>query len=236
MDFTDLLQKTGWTISLTPQQIGQLDRYRELLLEWNQKFNLTAITDPEEILTKHFLDSLSVLQAFPFEKNAAVLDLGSGAGFPGMVLKIARPDLRLTCLDGTQKKVNFLRTVAEALHLEKVVCLHARAEEAGRLSDLRETFDAVTARAVANFHQLAEYGLPFVKKGGRLIAMKGPGGEAEASDAAKAITLLGGEIGKVSTFTLPATDFSRTLVELRKIGSTPQTYPRPSAKIKKKPL
>lgn len=235
-ELTNAIQTGGWNLPLTDGQLGQLDQYARLLVEWNEKINLTAITDRQEIAVKHFLDSLSLLHFVPPEQNAVVLDVGSGAGFPGMVLRIARPDLRLTCMDGTQKRIHFLSELAAALGLQEVVCLHARAEEAGRDPALRETFDYVTARAVANLHALVEYCLPFVKPGGKFVAMKGPDGATEADKAAKAIQTLGGEIRGVHTFTLPGTDFSRTLIEVAKTGQTPAIYPRPGGKMKKKPL
>lgn len=230
------IQAGKWNLPLTDEQIGQLELYARLLVEWNEKINLTTITDPQEIAVKHFLDSLSLLHFLPPEQGAAVLDVGSGAGFPGMVLKIARPDLRLTCMDGTQKRVHFLTELAAALQLQDVTCLHARAEEAGRDAALRETFNYVTARAVANLHALAEYCLPFVTPGGRFVAMKGPDGAAEAQEAVAAIQTLGGELRGVHTFTLPGSDFSRTLVEIFKMNQTPPAYPRPAGKMKKKPL
>ncbi|MFT9055532.1 MAG: 16S rRNA (guanine(527)-N(7))-methyltransferase RsmG [Ethanoligenens sp.] len=235
-DFSEYLKESNWNIELHEEQIKQLEMYTQLLLEWNEKINLTAIIDPKEIAVKHYLDSLSLLHFAPPEQGAAILDVGSGAGFPGIVLKIARPDLHLTCMDGTQKRVHFLTMLAETLHLQEVNCLHARAEEAGRQGTLRETFDYVTARAVSNLRMLCEYCLPFVKIGGRFVAMKGPDGETEAHEAQKAIHVLGGKIAHISTFTLPATAFSRTLVEIIKTANTPVAYPRSSGIMKKRPL
>lgn len=235
-EFMEQLKACGWELPLDGAKTALLTDYVQMLVEWNQKINLTAITDPREIEVKHFLDSLSLLAFVPPVQRAAVLDVGSGAGFPGMVLKVARPDLQLTCMDGTQKRVGFLSALVEKLQLTDTVCLHARAEEAGRAPSLREHFDYVTARAVANLRALCEYCLPFVKLGGRFVAMKGPDGEAEAADAKNAIETLGGKIENIYAFTLPSTDFSRTLVEIKKERATPSAYPRPAGKMKKKPL
>lgn len=230
------LQAGGWKIVLQADQMEQLHTYMQLLLEWNEKINLTAIVKPEEIVIKHFLDALALLQYAPLEEGASVLDVGSGAGFPGMVLKIVRPDLQLTCMDGTQKRVHFLALLAESLHLQQVNCMHARAEEAGRTAAMREKFSYVTARAVANLRALSEYCLPFVQIGGRFVAMKGPDGEAEVKEAAHAIQVLGGNVQKTFTYSLPTTDFSRTIIEIRKERQTPSVYPRPAGKMKKRPL
>lgn len=230
------LQAGGWNLSLQPKQIEQLAAYTRLLVEWNEIINLTAIVKPEEIVVKHYLDSLALLQYAPPEEGATVLDVGSGAGFPGMVLKIARPDLHMTCMDGTQKRIHFLSLLAEALHLQQVTCIHARAEEAGRKAGMREAFGYVTARAVANLRALCEYCMPFVEIGGRFVAMKGPDGEKEVEEAENAVQKLGGEVKRVHAYTLPETDFARTIIEIQKVRQTPSAYPRPAGKMKKKPL
>lgn len=230
------LKAGQWNVSLGLDQIVQLENYTRLLVEWNQKINLTAIKDPEEIVVKHYLDSLALLQFTPPEKDASVLDVGSGAGFPGIVLKIARPDLQLTCMDGTQKRIHFLEMLSENLGLKGVTCLHARAEEAGRKPELREQFSYVTARAVANLRILSEYCLPFVKCEGRFLAMKGPDGDAEQKDADNAIRILGGSVSHVYAYSLPNTDISRTIIEIQKGKHTSSIYPRAAGKMKKKPL
>lgn len=236
-DLRVLLSPPEWDIALTPRQVEQFADYAAMLAEWNQKMNLTAITELSEVARKHFLDSLSLLRFAPPKEGAAVLDVGSGAGFPGMVLKIVRPDLVLTCMDGTGKRVTFLSALAERLGLAGVACVHARAEEAGRSGiPLRGAFDYVTARAVAGLPMLCELCLPFVRTGGRFVAMKGPDGQAEANAAASAIRKLGGRLADVHAFVLPGTDFSRTLVEIEKTGPTPAQYPRAAGKIKKESL
>lgn len=235
-DLTALLTPAEWGLTLTPAQLRQFADYAAMLAEWNEKMNLTAITALPEVARKHFLDSLSLLQFTPPGQGAALIDVGSGAGFPGMVLKIGRPDIALTCMDGTGKRVAFLTALARRLGLTGVACLHARAEEAGRKPPLRAGFDVVTARAVAALPVLCEYCLPFARVGGRFLAMKGPDGQAEAETAAPALEKLGGRVLAVHAFTLPGTDYARTIVEIEKHKPTPAVYPRPAGKIKKAPL
>ncbi len=233
---SEWIEECEWDISIDSLQKEQLEKYTQILLEWNQKFNLTAITDPQGIIVKHYLDSISLLQYAPPALHSRLLDVGSGAGFPGMVLKILRPDIELFCMDGTQKRVNFLNALVEELKLEGVTNLHLRAEEAGHMQELRESFSYVTARAVARLPMLCEYCLPFVEKGGKFTAMKGPDGKAEAYEARKAIYRLGGKQADLFTFSLPSVDFDRTLIPIEKIRETPNAYPRSKGKIKKEPL
>lgn len=221
-------------IDLTPEQLDRFDLYARLLVEWNQKMNLTAITDPEGIVVKHFLDSLSLLSCVKLPKNASLIDVGTGAGFPAVVLKIARPDLKITLLDSLNKRLLFLQEVSRQLGLP-MTTVHARAEEGGRNPQLRQKFDFATARAVAALPVLSEYCLPFVKKGGTFIAMKGPGGEAELTDAEKAIRTLGGKAEETHLRTLEDGS-SRTLIVIRKVSPTPPAYPRAGGKIAKAPL
>ncbi|HNW04747.1 MAG TPA: 16S rRNA (guanine(527)-N(7))-methyltransferase RsmG [Oscillospiraceae bacterium] len=221
-------------LSLGEEQFAALEVYAAMLKEWNKKMNLTAITDDEGIAVKHFLDSLAVLRYADPPQEAKLADVGAGAGFPGAVLKIARPDLRLTLIDGLGKRVTFLAALSERLGFE-AECLHLRAEEAGRDPALRERFDLVTARAVAGMNVLAEYCLPLVKRGGTFAAMKGPEPDAEIAAAEKAIRLLGGAKPKWACYRLPSGD-GRTLVTVQKIAATPEAYPRCSAKIAKLPL
>lgn len=209
-------------------------RYAELLCEWNQKINLTAITDPEGIVIKHFLDSAFLLTEVNLPEGAKVVDVGTGAGFPGMVLKILRPDLDITLMDGLNKRLVFLNEVARELSLE-VKTIHIRAEEAGKKPEFREQFDLVTARAVAQMNTLYEYCLPLCKAGGIFCAMKGPSAAEELKIAGKAAGILGGGKAKVSTSTLTGEEV-RTFVITKKISQTPPKYPRASAKIAKQPL
>ncbi len=221
-------------LSLDSEACERLNKYGNLLLEWNEKMNLTAITEPEEVLYKHFYDCLLIFKYWKPEKNATVIDVGTGAGFPGLVIKIARPDLRVTLLDSLNKRLNFLNEVLAQLELSSDT-VHLRAEEGGRNPQFREKFDFACARAVAGLPALSEYCLPYVKKGGSFIALKGPSGKEEAAQAANAIKLLGGKIGEIICEKLPD-DNQRTLVFIKKISQTPPKYPRISTKISKQPL
>lgn len=221
-------------VALDETALTRFDLYAGMLRDWNEKINLTAITVPEEIVVKHFADSLSVLQTVKIPQNATLIDVGTGAGFPGLALKIARPDLCVTLLDSTKKKLMVLAHISDALGLS-VDLLHLRAEEAGRQPALREQFDFATARAVANLRELAEYCLPFVKVGGRFLAMKSAKTDAELEEAKAAIRLLGGKTAAVHTVELSEAG-ERTVVELEKVSPTPALYPRPSTKIARFPL
>lgn len=223
-------------ISLTQSQGEQLDRYGDLLLDWNQRMNLTAITQPEEVAVKHFLDSALLLSHCPaLPSSLSLIDVGTGAGFPGIVLAVLRPDWKITLLDSLQKRVNFLETVCRELGLNQVVCLHSRAEEGGQNPALRERFDAATARAVANLPLLCEYCLPFVKKEGWFLPMKGADPQEEGRRAKQALDLLGGSLASIEEYTLPDGS-KRSVFQIRKVRQTPKQYPRNPGKIKKSPL
>ena len=214
--------------------IERFDAYARLLLEWNQKINLTAITDPSAVVTRHFADSLSFFLAAQPRHGDNLIDVGSGAGFPGLPIKIVRPDMAVTLLDGTNKRITFLKEVAAQLGLE-VEAVHARAEEAASQSAWRERFDYATARAVAERRLLGEYCLGFVKVGGTLVAMKGKLSEREVSDALRCLSVMGGEAsGRRALFLADGSE--RTLFSVKKLSQTPTEYPRCSAKIAKKPL
>lgn len=221
-------------IAATPEMFGQFELYAEMLLEWNKKINLTAITAPEEIAVKHFLDSLLPLMAMDFPQGASLIDVGTGAGFPGVPLKILRPDLRLTLLDSLKKRTVFLSELSVALGQDNAI-IHGRAEQYGRSHGFRESFDFASARAVAALPSLCEYCLPFVKPGGVFIALKGPGAAQEVSDAGRAVELLGGGPLGIKSFILPPNN-ERNIVIIKKISQTPLKYPRMSVKISKKPL
>lgn len=214
--------------------IERMDRYAQKLVETNEHLNLTAITEPSEILYKHFLDSLTVLNAVELPPGARCIDVGTGAGFPGAVLLMARPDLYVTFLDGTRKKLGFIRDTLDELGFTADV-VHMRAEEAGQSGKHREQYDLVTARAVANLRELCEYCIPFTRIGGMFVAMKSVRSEEEIAEAQSAIRLMGGRIDKILSFTLPQAG-ERTLICIKKISQTPAKYPRPSAKIAKQPL
>ncbi len=214
--------------------LTRFNRYGNLLLERNRTVNLTAITDPKEVLYKHFYDCLLLLKQISPKTGARVADVGTGAGFPGLVLKIARPDLRVTLLDSLNKRLVFLNEVIDDLGLSGVETLHIRAEDAGR-SALREQFDLVCARAVAGLPVLAEYCLPLTRRGGMFVAMKGPSAGQELAAAGHALALLGGDAGELRRETLTGQE-ERTFVLVKKISQTPTKYPRKPNEIAKQPL
>lgn len=213
--------------------LARYRRYYEHLTEWNRVMNLTAISGEEDTARLHFLDCAALLGLADFA-GKRVIDVGTGAGFPGLALKIARPDLDLTLLDSLDKRVKFLKDTCEELGFEDVQCLHARAEEAPQA--LRESFDIACSRAVARLNLLAELCLPFVKVGGLFLAMKGPEVAEELREAEKGIRLLGGEIERVAEYAVPGTELRHNAVLIRKTSSTPQKYPRKWGQMKKQPL
>ena len=219
-------------LKLNPGIYEKLDSYATLLTEWNEKINLTAITDSEGISLKHFLDSLLLLRYLEIHENASLIDVGTGAGFPGLPLKIYRDDIKLTLLDSLNKRINFLNAVADELGIS-AKCVHSRAEDGARNPDLREKFNVATARAVANLPVLCEYCLPYVKVGGIFAALKGP--NEDINSAKGAIKVLGGEIMSIESYTLPNGD-ARMLILVKKISQTPTKYPRNSGQIAKNSL
>ena len=225
-------EELGFPLDVT--QIDQFDRYLTLLLDWNTRINLTAITQPEEVAVRHFADSLTLLKSVELPEGGKIIDVGTGAGFPGVPAKIMRPDVSLTLLDSLQKRLNFLGELLDCLGLE-AHRLHARAEEGGRNPKLREQFDVATARAVASLPALCEYCLPFVKVGGVFAAMKGPSAPEELEQSRNALQLLGGEVEDVKQFRL-SDESTRLVVVVRKISQTPPKYPRMGTKIAKSPL
>ncbi len=231
-----LLERTlaAHGVTLEDSAYARLDLYAERLLATNRQFNLTAVTDPRDVTIKHFADSLVLLGKTEIPQGASLLDVGTGAGFPGLALKLARPDLSVTVLDGTRKKLGFIASVLSEAGLSAET-LHMRAEEAGKLPKYREKFDFVTARAVADMALLSEYCLPFVRVGGLFLAMKSAAAEEEIQNAAGAVRLLGGKIEQDLLFDL-VENMPRRLVFVRKISQTPAKYPRASAKIAKSPL
>ena len=204
------------------------------LLEWNEKINLTAIVEPEEIIKKHFVDCLTI--SSEILNNSRVIDVGSGAGFPGIPLKILREDIEILLLDSLNKRVNFLNEIIQELKLQKIKAIHFRAEECGQNLLYREKFDVATSRAVANMSTLSEYLLPFVKVGGKAIYMKGNNIEEELETSKKAISILGGEIKEIKEITFAGGDIKRNIVLVDKIAFTPNKYPRNQGKPTKSPL
>lgn len=221
-------------IILSEMQVEQFFKYMNLLLEWNEKINLTAITDENEIILKHFVDSLTICKYL--ENKNSLIDVGTGAGFPGIPVKIVRPDLKIVLLDSLNKRVKFLNDVIEKLDLKNIVALHGRAEEVARKPEYREQFDIATSRAVANLSVLLEYLVPFVKVGERCICMKGAEIEEELNSAGKAMMVLGAKIDKVDDFLLPGSDMRRNLVILKKMKETSGKYPRKAGVPAKDPI
>lgn len=213
----------------------KLKIYGTLLKEWNEKINLTAITDDEGIAIKHFLDCLLITKVGNFKAGQKVIDVGTGAGFPGAVIAAAYPEIFVTLLDSTGKKLKAVEDMVNNMGLKNVTVVHARAEEAGRKEEFREQFDFATARAVAELRVLAEYTLPFVKKGGKFLSMKGAVAGDEVENGKRSVSVLGGSIKAVHEFTLPNGD-KRAVIEINKISQTSSKYPRASAQISKKPL
>lgn len=224
-----------FNIEITAETIEKLNIYGNLLLEWNEKINLTAITDCDGVLYKHFFDCILFLKNIDIPKNGKIIDVGTGAGFPGIVLKIVRPDLQVTLLDSLNKRITFLNDVIEKTGLSCIDAVHSRAEEAGKNTLYREQYDIACARAVASMPVLLEYCIPFVKKGGIFVSMKGPNVEEEIACCGNAVKLLGTEMPDVFFETLPTND-ERTFAVFKKISQTPSKYPRNSGKISKQSL
>ncbi len=221
---------------LSDEQSNQFEKYFELLTEWNEKINLTAITEEYDVITKHFLDCLMCKESGVIAEGASVIDVGTGAGFPGIPLKIADSSLKVTLLDSLAKRLNFLNEVISELKLENIETVHARAEDGGRDESLREKFDIAVSRAVANLSTLSELCLPFVKVGGYFVSMKGPGAEEEIAAAKNPIKILGGRVERVVPYDIPTTDLQHNLVIIKKIAPIPQKYPRQAPKPVKMPL
>lgn len=234
--YLETLLKEGaaeYGVNPDDRMVSALMMYKGLLLEWNEKMNLTAIEEEKDVIIKHFVDSLSVV---PFIKNVhSIIDVGTGAGFPGIPLKIVKPLVEVVLLDSLEKRVGFLNTVISSLQLQGISAVHSRAEDAGATPIYREKFDAAVARAVASLPVLLEYCLPLVKPGGIFIAMKGNSAE-EVASSVKALDVLGGKIEDVKEFTLPNSDMRRTIILVRKLRQTPTKYPRKAGKPSKEPL
>ena len=222
-------------LELSEGQIGMFLRYYELLVEWNKVMNLTAITELPEVITKHFLDSLSLVKVTTPTKER-LLDMGTGAGFPGIPLKIAFPDLKVVLIDSLNKRINFLEEVIRTLELKNIRALHGRAEDYGREKTMRESFDLCVSRAVAKLPTLSEYCLPYVRTGGYFIPYKSGDIKEELKGAVRAVNILGAEIERTEEFRLPGTEIERTLIVIRKTKGTAVKYPRSAGKPSKEPL
>lgn len=223
-------------IVLNEEQLCQFMSYYELLVEWNQVMNLTAITDFEEVCKKHFTDSLSLVKAYKINAPISVIDVGTGAGFPGIPLKIAFPDIEVILLDSLHKRVDFLKTVIDNLGLKKIEAVHGRAEDYAKEKNFREQFDLCVSRAVSNLSTLSEYCIPYVKIGGHFISYKSEKLSEEKKDAEYAISVLGGEIEDQISFQIPNSDINRNLLIVRKKKETPVNYPRKAGLPLKKPI
>lgn len=223
-------------MSLNEQQLDGFCKYYELLIDWNERVNLTAITAPEEVAVKHMIDSLSCYNEEFFPAGSQIIDVGTGAGFPGVPLKILREDLELTLLDSLNKRLNFLQAVTDALNLSKTHLVHARAEDAGQRNILREKYQVALSRAVARLNILCELCMPLVAVGGHFIALKGAQFEQEIIEARSALEILGGKIVKVTPVKLPFLEDTRAVIYIKKVFETPKVYPRRPGTPEKKPL
>lgn len=221
-------------VEITDEQIDNFYRYMNALIEWNKKINLTAITNPNDIILKHFIDSITIEKNI--KKDAKVIDVGTGAGFPGMPLSIIRNDLKITLMDSLNKRINFLDEVIKENNLKNVDTIHSRAEELGKNKNYREKFDVATSRAVASLDVLLEYMLPFVKVGGYCICMKGVNIDDEIEKSKKALNILNGKIEEIIKFELPESDYGRNLIIIKKIANTPSKYPRKPGMPVKEPI
>ena len=231
--FIEALKEHG--IELTEEQIGQFDKYYEMLVHWNEKINLTAVTEKEEVYLKHFYDSLTPLFYTDIPEGTRLCDVGAGAGFPSIPMKIVRPDIKVTIVDSLNKRINFLNELAAELSLGGMHLVHDRAETFGQYT-ARHMFDMVTARAVANMNTLLELCLPLVRTGGRFIVLKGRKGLEELEDSKFALDLLGGKILESHQFTLPEEDSDRYILDIEKVRKTPKKYPRKPGTPNKSPL
>lgn len=228
------LQQLG--IVLSDEQIKKFDQYYQILTEWNQVMNLTSITDYDEVNLKHFADSLTITRICDMQSVSTVIDIGTGAGFPGIPLKIAFPHLKIVLLDSLNKRINFLNEVIHQLELKDINTIHGRAEDYSHKAEYREQFDLCVSRAVANLSTLSEYCIPFVKKGGKFISYKSGNSQEEIEKSGKAVDILGGKIENVDNFFLPGTDMGRALVKIAKVKNTPKKYPRKAGVPSKEPL
>ena len=236
MDFNNKMLSAFKSINLdlTENEINTFKMYMDLLLEWNNKINLTAITEEDEIILKHFVDSCSIIKYIKNEDK--LIDIGTGAGFPGIPLKVINKDIHITLMDSLNKRINFLNEVINKLSLENINAIHSRAEDLARNKDYREMYDVAVSRAVANLSTLSEYMLPFVKVGGKCICMKGPNIDEELENAKGAITKLGGRIKYIDNFKLGNTENERNIIVIEKIKETSKMFPRKAGLPSKEPL
>lgn len=238
MEFYEIMEKSTKNEGLKFDEIkyNQFIKYKELLKEWNENINLTAITEDEEIIKKHFIDSIKIFRFSPLQEMNNIIDVGTGAGFPGLPIKIINPQISVTLLDSLNKRVKFLNTVINDLGLNNIEAIHGRAEEFSRKENYRAQFDGAVSRAVANLTVLSELCIPYVKVNGYFIALKGPAVEDEIKQGKRAITILGGKLEDVLPVEIEGTDLQHNLVIIKKVKDTPKIYPRNAGNITKKPL
>ncbi|MGU9539945.1 16S rRNA (guanine(527)-N(7))-methyltransferase RsmG [Clostridium tepidum] len=238
MEFFNILQMSCNDVNLdfNDKKYNQFIKYKNLIQEWNKKINLTAIVEDEEIIKKHFIDCIKIFKASPIKEAKSLIDIGTGAGFPGIPIKILRDDIKITLLDSLQKRINFLNIVIGDLKLQDIQCLHGRAEDYAQETEHRQNYDIAVSRAVANLAVLSEFCIPFVKKGGYFVAMKGPSVEDEITVAKKSIEILGGKIEDIIKIDIEDTDLKHNLVIIKKVKETGKKYPRKPGIIKKNPL
>ena len=238
MRFFDLMKKAALDVEMefTEAQYEQFIKYMRLLQEWNEKINLTAITEDEEVVKKHFIDCIKAFKSDAIKNANTVIDVGTGAGFPGLPIAIMNPEVKVTLLDSLNKRINFLNLVVRELGLKNVTTIHSRAEDGARRPELREKFDVATSRAVANMAVLSEFCMPYVKKEGYFVALKGPSIEEELENGRNAIKILGGELKGIIEISIEETDLKHNIVEVKKLKNCPKTYPRKAGTVNKKPL
>lgn len=238
MKFFELLNKAcaNEGLEFDEDKYNKLMQYKDLVIEWNEKINLTAITEEEEFIKKHFIDSIKVFRSSELKDSKKIIDIGTGAGFPGIPIKIINPDIEVVLLDSLNKRVNFLNEVISKLQLKGITAIHGRAEDFAREKKYREAFDAAVSRAVANMAVLSELCIPYVKLNGHFIALKGPAVDEEIQEGLKAVTTLGGVVEKVIEVEVEDTDLNHNLVIVKKIKETPKVYPRKAGTASKKPI
>lgn len=225
-----------WGSFFSVEQINNFYKYMNLLIEWNEKINLTAITEDEEVVKKHFIDCIKAFKSDAIKNANTVIDVGTGAGFPGLPIAIMNPEVKVTLLDSLNKRINFLNLVVRELGLKNVTTIHSRAEDGARRPELREKFDVATSRAVANMAVLSEFCMPYVKKEGYFVALKGPSIDEELENGRNAIKILGGELKGIIEISIEETDLKHNIVEVKKVKNCPKTYPRKAGTVNKKPL
>ena len=238
MEYFQIMKEASMEVGfdLTENQYNQFITYMKLLQEWNEKINLTAITEDEEVIKKHFIDCIKAFKSKAVRNAKTVIDVGTGAGFPGLPIAIMNPDISVTILDSLNKRINFLNTVVAQLELKNVTTIHSRAEDGARKPELRESFDVATSRAVANMAVLSEFCLPYVRVNGYIVSLKGPAIEEELKEGQKAINTLGGSLENIIEVNIEESDLKHNIVEIKKVNKCPKTYPRKAGTVNKKPI